>query len=133
MPKMPKLVTKLHLSFEIHTFKVAGRIYAHGTQRVKSASSKLVQDIPWDSADFRKFCEKIWSFFVFFYSGTRGERLECSKRCENIINRKIIIFNIEFVTQLFFSSSKNMFSKICLTKIIWEKQTENQKKINEKI
>ena len=68
--------------------------------------------------------KKIW-FFGFFYSGTRGERLECSKRCENIINRKIIIFYIEAIPQFFFQlRKKNYRPRICF---FWPKIDEQNR------
>ena len=38
--------------------------------------------------------------------------LQCSKRAENIINRKVTIFYIETVLNFFFSTPKNNFSEI---------------------
>ena len=57
---------------------------------------------------------------IWWTSATRTERLECSKRLETIINRKIIIFYIEAIPpknfqlqkKYIFSESKKCFSKI---------------------
>ena len=37
------------------------------------------------------------------------DRLECSKRCENIIHRKIIIFYIEAIPQIFSQLRQKIF------------------------
>ena len=46
-----------------------------------------------------------------YFAHADNVMLECSKRAENIINRKVSIFYIETVLN-FFSAPKNIFSEI---------------------
>ena len=46
---------------------------------------------------------------TIFYSGARGEGLECSERAENLINRKIGTFYIETISQNFSQLRQKIF------------------------
>ena len=52
------------------------------------------------------------------------EGLECPKRAENIINRKIITFYIETISQIFLNSDKKYFFEVDPKKKLKKKLTK---------